>query len=855
MALTATCLACTVSQESDVIPGAEVAVGTDVSDARSDTPDSRSSFDQAEMPADARSDPRTDSAIGLDADSAELLSDTHPVDIPIDVLPDGGNDIPAEVVPLPDPVPPKSVGRSQYGGYLDMPIGEATGRFTTAIANGRAWLVDPEGFAFFSTGVQAVGFGSLSSPALGYAPGTLAQYAAFAPDHPGLSGVPTAVEHEHLDTMLQAGFTTVGGWSGGSWSESVGKIPYTHSLAFASGVQGNVSIPIPAVSAGGIPDVFHPQFPAMCIEYASKSIPAAIVGEPWVIGHYTDNELRLWGKEYLVESKDYTLADDFIDESADSPAKQAFVAYLIDRYDGEIAAVNQEYGTEHATFDELAVATSMPFAPADPEHVADRMGFIELIGDAYFSAVDAALTAVDPTHLNLCMRFASVAPAPFMKKAGQYCDVVTINDYYIKDNPIANLALGGPPDQRWAEHMQLIFEGGGPKPIIVSEWGLRANDSGLPNTFGAGGVAATQQDRAEFYDWSMRWFLDRQHEGIAYVAGWHWFMYLDEPATGRFDGEDGNYGIVTIRDEKYVTLIEAMDAANQALDNFLVHQFWPSLLNPPQPEIAEGAEPGAVMLTWPAVPLAEGYRITMMAHPAAVQGRLWDSLEIGNTSVVIPLADYGNGQVWFSVEALADDLLHLGSRVVGPVLALPTGPAPTLEQALACESLAPVKYDNSLPLPNTKEGQSYARLVDSFVDGGGSALAMDFVPSSLAFVSMTPAAQPEITVSIQLPEILNLAQGQSLTFQLLARYAVKPGNQTVPASLFVKIRARDQAGNELADWSLADTDAQPEIPLAVTLPAATDLALDSLEFYVPLFEPDLPMEQAIRIVVDSLAVQ
>jgi agarase len=89
-------------------------------------------------------------------------------------------------------------------------------------------------------------------------------------------------------------------------------------------------------------------------------------------------------------------------------------------------------------------------------------------------------------------------------------------------------------------------------PILITEWSFRSRDSGLPNTEGAGPVVATQADRADKYREYMTDLLAQP-----YVVGAHWFEYVDEPAEGRFDGENSNYGVVNIHDDPY-TVFDAV---------------------------------------------------------------------------------------------------------------------------------------------------------------------------------------------------------------------------------------------------------------------------------------------------------
>ena len=47
-----------------------------------------------------------------------------------------------------------------------------------------------------------------------------------------------------------------------------------------------------------------------------------------------------------------------------------------------------------------------------------------------------------------------------------------------------------------------------------------------------------------------------------YFLGFHWFDYMDEPKGGRFDGENGNYGLVNIEDQPYTEFVERLKAVN-----------------------------------------------------------------------------------------------------------------------------------------------------------------------------------------------------------------------------------------------------------------------------------------------------
>ncbi|MCX7600231.1 MAG: agarase, partial [Armatimonadetes bacterium] len=95
-------------------------------------------------------------------------------------------------------------------------------------------------------------------------------------------------------------------------------------------------------------------------------------------------------------------------------------------------------------------------------------------------------------------------------------------------------------------------------PLLISEWAFRARDSGLPNTKGAGPLVDTQAQRAAKYREYLTALLR-----MPFVVGAHWFKYADQPAEGRFDGENSNYGLVTINDEPYAEFVAVVRETNQ----------------------------------------------------------------------------------------------------------------------------------------------------------------------------------------------------------------------------------------------------------------------------------------------------
>ena len=99
------------------------------------------------------------------------------------------------------------------------------------------------------------------------------------------------------------------------------------------------------------------------------------------------------------------------------------------------------------------------------------------------------------------------------------------------------------------------------RPILITEWYAKGNDSGLPNRTGAGWTVATQEERGWFY----------QHFALAMLqskdcVGWHWFKYSDnDPQDTNVDpsNRDSNKGIVTASYVPYEPLLHAMRDLNR----------------------------------------------------------------------------------------------------------------------------------------------------------------------------------------------------------------------------------------------------------------------------------------------------
>lgn len=400
----------------------------------------------------------------------------------------------------------------RYGGWTKVSMA-ATGWFRAAKIRARWHLIDPEGHPFLSIGVNTVSFrqdtiqGTNRSP---YGETAAAKY-----------GNQEAWAKAAVERLRGWGLNTIGAWSDqATWRQAM---PFTVILNFAHRIRWQ--------EGQTFPDVFDPAWETAVKRHALR-VCRPLAKDPWLVGYFTDNELR-WGPDWREGEP---LFVEFLARPDGTPGRQALLRFLRGRYD-DIGALNEAWRTGYQSFEE--VGRTVQVGSHIPED--DQDAFLKLVASRYFSVSKEAIRAADPHHLILGCRFAGYMPGPVLEAMRDQVDVVSFNHYGQK-----------PPTEPLREIQRMVG-----RPVIISEFSFRARDSGLPNTRGAGVIVDTQQERAEHLQAYVTALLEDPS-----VVGYHWFEHADEPAEGRFDGEDSNYGLVNIKDEPYATLVETMTRVN-----------------------------------------------------------------------------------------------------------------------------------------------------------------------------------------------------------------------------------------------------------------------------------------------------
>jgi len=161
-----------------------------------------------------------------------------------------------------------------------------------------------------------------------------------------------------------------------------------------------------------------------------------------------------------------------------------------------------------------------------------RKQFVDKAFDRYVQVTSAAVKKHDPNHLNLGMRGGGRPTAAEIEAARAF-DVYSVNvyDYEVR-----------------AERVQQISRLTG-KPIVIGEFHFGAPGRGLE-----GGLVQVrdQEQRGVAY----RYYVE-QAFAMPEMIGTHYFQWIDQPCTGRFDGEAGNIGLVDVTDRPYPHMVDA----------------------------------------------------------------------------------------------------------------------------------------------------------------------------------------------------------------------------------------------------------------------------------------------------------
>ncbi len=423
----------------------------------------------------------------------------------------------------------------KFGGLIDEKFKfEPTGFFTLKKVEGKWFFITPEGNLFWSFGVNCAGvfpstpisdrefyFDDVSEENYkthgvwgAYYYKKLHTVYSFAKRNVDLKYGQDAANKFYAiapKRMQAFGMNTYGAWSSKILCEA-GNMPY---MVFTSSKTKVMLKPKMALDrpTSKLPDFFASDFERDTFDSVAKS--ATEINSPYCVGVFIDNELP-W------QNNEGKLARVVLSCPASQPSKAAFKDFLEKKY-GHVKKLNAAWLSGYSSWDDFL--NNQDFLPETKESEADILAFEKLVYERYFKTCKNALKAVCGNALYLGCRFAWFNKL-LQEVASQYCDAVSHNLYL---NDVAGYSLP---------------EGALDKPIMIGEFHFGNQDMGI---FGGGlRTRLTYQEKLDAFVKYMKSAIENPN-----IVGAHWFQWLDQPTTGRHDGENFSVGLFDICDTPY----------------------------------------------------------------------------------------------------------------------------------------------------------------------------------------------------------------------------------------------------------------------------------------------------------------
>ncbi|BBI31951.1 S-layer homology domain-containing protein [Cohnella abietis] len=444
----------------------------------------------------------------------------------------------------------------QYGGMKSEGTYQGTGFFQLKKINGIWWFLTPEGHKFFLKGVDV----------------TQLDEGGYTTRYLNHDGTPRDVFEELPDPVLYADayYNRSNSWGDGLVSFLKANVMRKYGSDYRmknaditkkrlldwgfntlSKWSRNVDLQMPYIDNFGVPadtikilwtqDPFDPNYQQILEDSFAQKL-TQLKDDPYLIGYFYDNEAG-WDNEVVAE---------VLRRGVESPAKGAFVAFLSEKYNGDISLVNLNYGTNVTSFNQLVnIAIDIDsFTAEQKDNIAsDLSGYIQLASKNYYSKVNQAIKSIDTNHLFLG---SAVIPGWRTSKDWdlgglEYIDAISVDVYS--------------DDASYLEGYKAVD-----KPLLNLEFSFNYMDRGLSSINGATSSTSIA-NRGEKY----QAFIEAQAINPTFV-GFGWFLYYDQPLTGRPDsqivvsGENFNHGLVNQQDQPYTDMVNIMRVANAQIE-------------------------------------------------------------------------------------------------------------------------------------------------------------------------------------------------------------------------------------------------------------------------------------------------
>ncbi len=441
---------------------------------------------------------------------------------------------------LQTPALPPVPNRNKWGGNLDLKLTEGTGFYARhRDENGKWWLVDPEGYAYFVVGLEGVAPNSSGvvnewRDSYAWLPEKDGEFAeAWSEMHGDPNQARRVAYSEDVDFAKVNLIRAFGADWKKKWAEltlsrlnswginNIGISGSPFATMMRSPLRDYATMPcfhfvgyFPQTKKAvfrDFPDVFAPEYEQVSAAYAAGL--EKIRDIPHIVGYFMTNEPE-WA---FIE--DLEISEMLLRNPEHLVTKDVFIDFVKERYE-TIERFNEAWNLNLDGFDGLLA----PIDAARKLSEAARKDLDEFsykMIEQYIKVPALKCKEVDPNHLNFGMRYPYISYAN--QTAGhEYLDVFDINDY--RYDPKEYLEwIGGLVDM----------------PIMVSEFHHGSLDRGLPVT-GIRGVR-TQEERGVAY----RYYIERG-ASTPYFVGSVYFVFSDQPILCSNYQENYNIGFVDI---------------------------------------------------------------------------------------------------------------------------------------------------------------------------------------------------------------------------------------------------------------------------------------------------------------------
>jgi hypothetical protein len=408
-------------------------------------------------------------------------------------------------------VPRSTIQACRYGGYATGRR-KGTGFFRVEKIGARWWFVDPEGCRFYSAGVNGAG----AEPPRTQIVGRSKLFASI----PTAAQIPAPnAEPDPLRDPVSFYQANLLQRFGKDWIRPSAQLTSRRMRAWglntAYGAALNDALP------GGSTQRQPYVYPLRGWQQGE----GAIMGLPDVYSDAFARRVDREAAEQLSPRKgDPWMIGYFIGNEPPWPARESQLVDLVRA--GPATEIQKRFKAGLANGDTPAI----------------RKALVHAAFTRYLEIVNAAVKRHDPNHLNLGIRFGGTPPDEVIALARGF-DVYSMNKY------------------RWAPPKDFIDRVYAIQklPILIGEFHFGVPERGL-----APGLvqAMNQTERGVAYSY----YVEHAAAHPA-IIGTHWYQWIDQPATGRRDGENYNIGWIDVTDRPYPELIAAAKATHAKLDD------------------------------------------------------------------------------------------------------------------------------------------------------------------------------------------------------------------------------------------------------------------------------------------------